>query len=76
MQRQHRRILKGIKTVLSDLGLTLNEAKTRVVDARQESFNFLGFTIGMKRRGEPEGHPSLPSRQRKHRNIYDQRSSG
>jgi RNA-directed DNA polymerase len=30
-------------------GLTLNEEKTRVVDARQESFNFLGFTIGMKR---------------------------
>ena len=43
------RILKGAKTVLSDLGLTMNEEKTRVVDARQESFNFLGFSIGMKR---------------------------
>jgi group II intron reverse transcriptase/maturase len=43
------RILKGVKMVLSDLGLTLNEEKTRVVDTRQESFNFLGFTIGMKR---------------------------
>jgi len=43
------RILKGVKMVLRDLGLTLNEEKTRVVDARQESFNFLGFTIGMKR---------------------------
>jgi len=43
------RILKGIKRVLDDLGLTLNEEKTCVVDARQESFNFLGFTIGMKR---------------------------
>jgi RNA-directed DNA polymerase len=43
------RILKGVKLVLSDLGLTLNEGKTRVVDARQESFNFLGFSIGMKR---------------------------
>ena len=43
------RILKGVKLVLSDLGLTLNEEKTRVVDARQESFNFLGFSIGMKR---------------------------
>jgi RNA-directed DNA polymerase len=41
-------ILKGVKGVLSDLGLTLNEEKTRVVDARQESFNFLGFTIGRK----------------------------
>jgi len=42
------RILKGLKTVLSDLGLTLNEEKTRVMDARQGSFNFLGFAIGMK----------------------------
>jgi len=42
------RILKGVKTVLSDLGLTMNEEKTRVVDARQESFNFLGFSLGMK----------------------------
>ena len=42
------RILKGMKAVLGDLGLTLNEEKTRVVDARQESFNFLGFTIVMR----------------------------
>ncbi len=43
------RIMKGVKLVLEDLGLTLNEEKTRIVDARQESFNFLGFSIGMKR---------------------------
>ncbi len=43
------RILTGIKRVLHDLGLTLNEEKTRIVDARQESFDFLGFSIGMKR---------------------------
>jgi group II intron reverse transcriptase/maturase len=43
------RILKGLKAVLKDLGLTLNEAKTKVVDARQESFAFLGFSIGMRR---------------------------
>ena len=43
------RILKGVKRVLEDLGLTLNEEKTRIVDARQESFDFLGFSIGMKR---------------------------
>ena len=43
------RILKGVQMVLQDLGLTLNEEKTRVVDARRESFDFLGFTIGMKR---------------------------
>ena len=27
------------------MGLSLNEAKTRKIDARTESFNFLGFTI-------------------------------
>jgi RNA-directed DNA polymerase len=43
------RILKGLKLVLEDLGLTLNEGKTRIVDARQEMFQFLGFSIGMKR---------------------------
>jgi RNA-directed DNA polymerase len=43
------RILKGVKRVLEDLGLTLNEEKTRIVDAHQESFDFLGFSIGMKR---------------------------
>jgi group II intron reverse transcriptase/maturase len=39
------KILKGIKMVLGDLQLSLNEEKTKVVDARNESFNFLGFTI-------------------------------
>jgi group II intron reverse transcriptase/maturase len=43
------RILKGIRAVLEELGLSLNESKTKVVDARKEDFNFLGFTIGIKR---------------------------
>jgi group II intron reverse transcriptase/maturase len=43
------RILRGIKAVLGELGLSLNESKTKVVDAREEEFNFLGFTIGIKR---------------------------
>jgi RNA-directed DNA polymerase len=43
------RILKGMKAVLIDLGLTLNEAKTKVVDARQEHFTFLGFSIRMRK---------------------------
>jgi RNA-directed DNA polymerase len=43
------RVLKGIRTVLGHLGLSLNEAKTKVVDARKESFNFLGFTIQVKK---------------------------
>ena len=39
------KILRGIRMVLAGLRLCLNEGKTRVVDAREESFNFLGFTV-------------------------------
>ena len=38
------RILEGIKRTTNHLGLSLNEKKTRVVEAR-EGFNFLGFNI-------------------------------
>jgi RNA-directed DNA polymerase len=37
--------LNTVRHVLDRLGITLNETKTRIVDARQESFNFLGFAI-------------------------------
>ncbi len=37
--------MRGIRIVLAGLRLRLNEEKTRVVDAREESFNFLGFTV-------------------------------
>lgn len=43
------RIMKGMKKALGSLDLALNEEKTRVVDARRESFNFLGFTIAMRK---------------------------
>jgi RNA-directed DNA polymerase len=39
------RVLRGMKTVLGYLELSLNEEKTTVVDARKEGFDFLGFTI-------------------------------
>jgi len=62
------RILKGINRVLDGLGLTLNEEKTCVVDARQESFTFLGFTIGVKQskrtgRTYPHIEPSKKAQQ-------------
>jgi RNA-directed DNA polymerase len=62
-------VLKGVKRVLDDLGLTLNEEKTCVVDARRESFTFLGFTIGIKRsrrtgRSYPHIEPSKEAQQR------------
>jgi len=34
-----------LKELLNRMGLTLNEDKTHTVDAKKESFNFLGFTI-------------------------------
>jgi RNA-directed DNA polymerase len=37
--------LSTVRQVLERLDLTLNESKTHIVDARQESFNFLGFAI-------------------------------
>ena len=43
------RILNGVRRVFDKLGLNLNEEKTHVVDARREMFNFLGFSMGMKR---------------------------
>ena len=63
MQRQTERILKGMKAILSNLGLTLNEEKTSVVDARHESFNFLGFTIAMRRGREADDTFPSPLRQ-------------
>ena len=34
------------RQVMTRLGLTLNEAKTKLKEARQESFDFLGYTFG------------------------------
>ncbi len=38
--------LAWTKAVMTKLGLTLNEAKTSVRNARQEHFDFLGYTFG------------------------------
>jgi RNA-directed DNA polymerase len=38
--------LNWTRGVVTKLGLTLNEAKTSIKDARKESFNFLGYTFG------------------------------
>lgn len=38
-----------LKTEIKRLELSLNEAKTHVIDSKQESFNFLGFNIRMTR---------------------------
>ena len=48
--------LKVVRHVLERLDLSLNEAKTHVVDATKASFDFLGFTIQMSR-GASTGKP-------------------
>ncbi|MDD2297845.1 MAG: group II intron reverse transcriptase/maturase [Sphaerochaetaceae bacterium] len=38
-------VIAKLKTLLNRMGLKLNESKTRQIEAKEESFNFLGFTI-------------------------------
>ena len=38
--------LNWTRGVVTKLGLTLNEAKTSIKEARKESFDFLGYTFG------------------------------
>jgi len=44
--------------VLKTLGLSLNPDKTRILDAREEGFTFLGFTIQVKR--SPQSGKAFP----------------
>lgn len=48
--------LRVVRQVLDRLGLTLNEAKTHIVDATAAGFDFLGFTLQMSR-GAKSGKP-------------------
>jgi RNA-directed DNA polymerase len=41
--------LEWTREVITKLGLTLNETKTCIRQAREESFNFLGYTFGPQR---------------------------
>ena len=41
--------LNWTRQVVTQMGVTLNEAKTSIKQARQESFNFLGYTFGPHR---------------------------
>lgn len=38
-------VLEKLKNLLERMGLKLNEEKTRLINAKEESFNFLGFTF-------------------------------
>jgi RNA-directed DNA polymerase len=43
------RLVQGIPNTLGHLGLALHSEKTRVVDAREEGFDFLGFAVEVRR---------------------------
>ena len=68
--------LDWTRSVMTRLGLTLNEAKTSIKKARKESFHFLGYTFG-PHRDKPDGHwylgasPSKKSRQRIKQKVGD-----
>ncbi|HYX45277.1 MAG TPA: group II intron reverse transcriptase/maturase [Sphingomicrobium sp.] len=68
--------LAWTKAVMTKLGLTLNEAKTSVRDARNERFDFLGYAFGPHRDGKdghryPGASPSKKSVQRIKTKIGD-----
>ena len=48
-RRDVRRPMEVLTSVLDRLDLQLNQAKTKVVDAQQESFDFLGFSYHLRR---------------------------
>ena len=65
--------LAWTKAVMTKLGLTLNEAKTSLRDARQERFDFLGYSFGPHRyKGErPEVSERKPV-QEEHATAQDE----
>jgi RNA-directed DNA polymerase len=73
--------LAWTRVVMTRLGLSLNEAKTSLKDARKEGFDFLGYTLGPKfdpRTGRkyPGASPSRKSVQRIKDKIGDLVTSG
>jgi RNA-directed DNA polymerase len=68
--------LAWTKAVMTKLGLTLNEAKTSLKDARSERFDFLGYTFGPERHRKqgyeyPSASPSKKSVQRLKANVNE-----
>lgn len=41
-----KRAMHYLRTLMTRLGLTVNEEKTRICDARSDHFDFLGYTFG------------------------------
>jgi RNA-directed DNA polymerase len=65
-RRQAADALAEAQQILTRIGLTLNTTKTRICNAREESFNFLGYSFGTQYRfgsGQPylAAYPSAKS---------------
>jgi len=61
-----------LKTVLERLDLQLNPAKTQVVDAREQGFDFLGFHIAWRSsRRSGKGYPHVEPSPRAEQRIKD-----
>ena len=64
--------MRVLRRVLERLGLSLNEAKTRVVDAREQSFDFLGFSFRLRRsRHSGKRYPHVEPSKRSVQRIKD-----
>jgi RNA-directed DNA polymerase len=71
-RRDTERPMEVIRHVLDRLGLTLNETKTRIVDARVASFDFLGFTIRQRiSRKSGKRYPHIEPSKRSVQRIKD-----
>ncbi|MDN5939584.1 MAG: group II intron reverse transcriptase/maturase [Salinisphaera sp.] len=64
--------MEVLRTVLGRLDLSLNEVKTRVVDARAERFEFLGFSFHIRRsRRSGKHYPHVEPSKRSVQRIKD-----
>src|ERR1700691_2249408 len=72
--------LNWTRSVMTRIGLTLNEAKTSIKQARSERFDFLGYTFGphrLRKNGREylEASPSKKSVSRLRQKVGDLRSA-
>ncbi len=65
-------LYQRLKGYLQRKGLTLNEAKTRVLDVRQESFRFLGFDVSWRQsRTTGKSYPHVEPGKRAQQKLRD-----
>jgi group II intron reverse transcriptase/maturase len=65
-------LYQRLKDYLGRKGLTLNAAKTRVFDVRQQSLSFLGFTVRWQRsRRTGRSYPHVEPSQKARRKLHD-----